>query len=67
MSPVDCKEVRSDLAIKWLVEHGAMFYCAYCDYIFDKIPQLPSKCPKCRRKLTKICMPIFEPKPRTKL
>jgi len=67
MSSVDCKEVKSDLAIKWLVEHDATFYCAYCGYEFDKTPQLPGKCPKCKRKLTRICMPIFEPRQRIRL
>jgi predicted amidophosphoribosyltransferase len=67
MSPVDCKEIGSDLTIKWLVEHGAEFYCSYCGHVFDQIPTLPGRCPKCRRKLTKICMPMLEPKPRTRL
>ncbi len=67
MSSVDCKEIRSEVAIKWLVEHNATFYCAYCNHEFDGVPQLPGRCPKCRRKLTKICMPILEPKQRTKL
>jgi predicted Zn-ribbon and HTH transcriptional regulator len=67
MSSLDCKEVKSEVAIKWLVEHGAEFYCSYCGYVFDELPQLPGKCPKCRRRLTKICMPILEPKQRIKL
>jgi len=66
-SLADCKEVGGDLAIKWLVEHGAKFYCAYCGHEFDKMPELPGKCPKCEKRLTKICMPIFEPRPRIKL
>jgi rubrerythrin len=67
MSPADCKEVMSDLAIRWLVEHNAKFYCAYCGYTFKKMPKLPTSCPKCRKRLTKICMPIFEPRPRVRL
>jgi rubrerythrin len=67
MSSVDCKELISDVAIKWLAEYGAEVFCAYCGYVFDEMPKLPSKCPKCGRKLTKLCMPIFEPRPRVRL
>jgi len=67
MSSVDCKEVKNELAIKWLAEHGAEFYCSYCGYVFRKVPQLPTKCPKCGKKLMKICMPIFEPRKRNKV
>jgi rubrerythrin len=67
MPSVDCKEITSDVTIRWLAEHGAKFYCVYCGYVFDKAPNLPTNCPKCRRKLTKMCMPILEPRPRTKL
>jgi len=66
-SPTECKEINSDVAIKWLVEHNAKFYCWYCNYEFDTLPNLPCKCPKCNRKLTKLCMPIFEPRPRVRL
>ena len=67
MSSLDCKEVGSDLAIKWLAEHGATFYCGYCGHEFYEVPKLPGKCPKCRKRLTKICMPTFEPRPRVRL
>jgi rubrerythrin len=71
MSPVnhssDCKEIRSEVTITWLVEHGAEFYCSYCGYVFEKLPKLPGRCPGCGRKLTKICMPILEPRQRIRL
>jgi hypothetical protein len=31
------------------------------------LPKLPTSCPKCKKRLTKMCMPIFEPRPRIKL
>ncbi len=67
MSSLDCKEIRSEVTIKWLVEFGAKFYCGYCGYEFDVLPRLPDRCPKCRKRLTKICMPIFEPRQRIRL
>jgi predicted Zn-ribbon and HTH transcriptional regulator len=63
----DCKEVKSEVTITWLVEHNAEFYCSYCGYVFDKLPQLPGRCPKCKKRLTKICMPILEPRQRIRL
>jgi len=37
------------------------YFCAYCNYVFGNMPKLPTKCPKCSRRLTGFSKPVVEP------